>query len=195
MAQLRSLTVTIFLALLALPATAQVPVSWAQHHDHEATTELLEQWAEAYPHLVRVEEIGRSVQGRALWLLTLTDQRAGPADRKPALWVDGHSDGGEVLSREVALYLIGYLLENADDERIASLLATRTLYVEPNANPDPGEQVTHAPVAGVYQGVSRTGYLFPVDGDGDGALDEDPPEDVDGDGLTLSMRVVDPDGD
>ncbi len=183
------------LLVLATPSAAQVEVDWAEHHDHEAVTDLVHRWARAYPELVSVESLGKSVQGRDLWLLTLTDRTTGPAHEKPAVWIDGHSDGGEVLSREVALYLIGYLLDNAGHPRIARILDTRTLYIEPNANPDPGEQVTQPPVAGVFQGISRTGYLYPWDGDGDGTADEDPPEDIDGDGLTLSMRQVTPDGD
>lgn len=185
----------IALLLRSTPAAAQVQVDWAEHHDHEAVSDLVHRWAEAYPRLVSVESIGKSVQGRDLWLLTLTNQATGPAYEKPAVWIDAHSDGGEVLSREVALYLIGYLLDNSGDPRIARILDTRTLYIEPNANPDPGEQVTRPPEAGVFQGISRTGYLYPWDGDGDGTADEDPPEDIDGDGLTLAMRQLDPHGD
>jgi hypothetical protein len=155
---------------------------------------LVHAWAEAYPDFVTLESIGQSVQGRDLWLLTITDKRTGPANEKPALWIDGHSDGGEVLSKEVALYLIAHLVENTGSERVARILSTRTLYIEPNANPDPGEQVIQPPRAGEFQGVSRTGYLYPWDGDGDGTADEDPPDDVDGDGLVLSMRVRDPQG-
>ncbi len=183
------------LLLSPSPGSAQVDVDWARHHDHDAVTDLVHRWAEAYPGLVSVESLGSSVQGRELWLLTITDSRTGPAADKPALWMDGHSDGGEVLSKEVALYFIAHLLESSENPDVARLLEERTIYVEPNANPDPGEQVVQPPRSGVFQGVSRTGYLYPWDGDGDGVADEDPPEDLDGDGLTLSMRVSNPAGD
>jgi hypothetical protein len=184
-----------FTTLLPVRSAAQVEVNWAMHHDHEETTRLVHAWAEAYPNLVLLESLGKSVQGRDLWLLTLTNKQTGPANEKPALWIDGHSDGGEVLSREVALYLIGHLLDNwGSDDRVTRILDTRTLYIEPNANPDPGEQVTHPPELGKYQGTSRTGYLYPWDGDGDGVADEDPPEDINRDGMVLSMRVRDPNG-
>jgi hypothetical protein len=179
----------------AHPVVAQVNVKWAMHHDHEEVTRLAHAWADAYPGLVSLRSLGKSVQGRDLWLLTLTNETTGPAADKPALWIDGHSDGGEVLCKEVALYLIDYLLRNhGKDPRVTRILDTRALYIEPNANPDPGEQVIQPPKAGEYQGVSRTGYLYPWDDDGDGLEDEDPPEDVDGDGRVLSMRVADPNG-
>lgn len=184
------------LLLFANPAAAQVQVDWQKYHDHEDVTRLVHEWAEAYPELVELEQLGESVQGRELWLLTITNENSGAAEDKPALWMDGHSDGGEILCREVALHLADHLLRNyGEDPRITRMLDTRTVYIEPNANPDPGEQVTHAPVRGEYQGVSRTGYLHPVDEDGDGQADEDPPEDIDGDGLVVSMRVEDPAGE
>ena len=188
-----ALTFIVLFLVTATAATAsgQVEVNWAEHHDHESVTQLVHAWADAHPNLVSLESVGQSVQGRDLWLLTLTNKETGPASEKPALWIDGHSDGGEVLSKEVALYLISHLLENSTSDRVARILDTRTLYIEPNSNPDPGEQVTQPPQPGRFQGVSRTGYIYPVDGDGDGVADEDPPEDVDGDGLVLSMRVRD----
>ncbi|MFQ6047400.1 MAG: M14 family metallopeptidase [Gemmatimonadales bacterium] len=182
-------------ALSSHAAAAQVPVDWAMHHDHEEVTRLVRAWADEYPNLVTLESLGTSVQGRDLWLLTVTNRDAGPAPDKPALWIDGHSDGGEVLCKEVALYLIGYLLDNHRTDRVARILERVTLYIEPDANPDPGEQVIQPPEPGVFQGVSRTGYLYPWDGDGDGVSDEDPPEDVNGDGLVVSMRVRDPNGE
>lgn len=182
--------------LFPQPVAAQVKIDWEKYHDHEEVTRIVHDWAEEYPNLVQLEQIGESVQGRELWLLTLTNQETGPAENKPALWIDGNSDGGEIMSKEVALYLIDYLLRNhGSDARVTDILDSKTLYIEPDANPDPGEQVIQPPETMKYQGVSRTGYLAPVDEDGDREADEDPPEDINGDGLVVAMRRQDPAGE
>lgn len=178
-----------------LSSQATSSVNWAEHHDHEEVTRLVRGWAEQYPDLVGIESIGKSIQGRDLWLLTITDTGTGAAEEKPALWFDAHSDAPQVLTKEVALQFIDHLLTRQDQsERIQRLLATKTLYIVPNANPDPGEQLIQDPEPGVIQGISRDGYLHPWDDDGDGTDDEDPPEDIDGDGRITSMRVQDPHG-
>ncbi len=192
------LAAALFTVILTAPAPAAdpAPIDWAEHHDHQLVTQMVQQWAADYPNLVTVESIGESVQGRQLWLLTLTNRQTGKASEKPALWIDGNSDGGQVLSKEVALYFIHFLLTNYDtDERVRDALDTRTLYIEPNANPDSGEQIIQAPEMGKIMGVFRDGTLYPWDKDGDGLAAEDPPEDINDDGLVVSMRVQDPEGD
>lgn len=199
---LRRSSLLFAVAALATLAAEPVPgqdrnsVNWAEHHDHEAVTELVEEWAAQYPDLVTLESMGQSVQERELWLLTLTNEETGAAEEKPALWIDGHSDAPQVLTKEVALYLIHFLLTGYDtNQRVTDILDTRTLYIVPDANPDPGEQLIQEPEPGVIQGVSRDGYLHPWDDDGDGRKDEDGPEDINDDGLITSMRVEDPRGD
>lgn len=178
-----------------LAAQSAGSIDWAQHHDHEDVTRIVEGWEEQHPDLVGLESIGESIQGRDLWLLTITSEATGAASDKPALWFDAHSDAPQVLTKEVALYFVHDLLSSyGSDERVTRLLDTRTLYIIPNANPDPGEQLIQPPEPGVIQGVSRDGYLYPWDDDGDGRADEDGPEDIDGDGRITSMRVENPHG-
>src|SRR4028118_1750386 len=68
--------------------------------------------AEERPSLCRVESVGRSVEGREIWLAELTNARTGPAAEKPAFWVDGNTHAGEVTGSMAALYLIEHLLKN-----------------------------------------------------------------------------------
>ncbi|GAB4498553.1 MAG: hypothetical protein OHK0052_12090 [Anaerolineales bacterium] len=37
-------------------------------------------WAEQYPNLCTVSELGRSYENRPIWLLTITDQSSGAAE-------------------------------------------------------------------------------------------------------------------
>ena len=53
-------------------------------------TELLNALATEYPDLCAITSIGRSHEGREIWLATLTNARTGPAADKPAFWVDAN---------------------------------------------------------------------------------------------------------
>ena len=65
-------------------------------------------------------------------------------------------------------------------------LAASVFYVVPRLDAD-GTEAVFAPLQ-----APRRGNLTPFDDDNDGRLDEDPPEDLNGDGLITVMRVQDP---
>ncbi len=143
--------------------------------------------ARAHADLARAESMGRSYQGRDLWVMTITDFAEGDPADKPAIWVDGGIDSDEVIATEAALGLIHHLLTSSDPQ-VKALLRSRTFYVAPNVIPDGSELHHHTPER------PRDSTLRPWDDDGDGHLDEDGVEDLDGDGEALQMRVVDPNG-
>ena len=57
---------------------------------HAELTELLHTVATARPELVQLRSIGKSHEGRDIWLVTVTATATGPDTDKPALWVDGN---------------------------------------------------------------------------------------------------------
>ncbi len=157
------------------------------YHDFAEVESFVTQAVEAHPDRARLESIGTSFQGRDLWVLTITDFQTGDPADKSAMWVDGGVDSDEVIATEAALGLIHRLL-TSDDPQVTNLLATRTFYVAPNVIPDGSELHHHTPER------PRDSTLRPWDDDGDGLLDEDGVEDLDGDGQALQMRVLDPTG-
>jgi hypothetical protein len=157
------------------------------YHDYSEVTQFLRDAVAAYPQYASLESIGKSWQGRDLWVLTITDSTTGPPGHKPAIWVDGGIDADEVVSIEAALGVIHRLL-TSDDPEIAALRRSRTFYVAPAVIPDSSELQLTSPER------PRDTTLRPWDDDGDGALDEDGPEDLDGDGQALTMRRENPQG-
>ncbi|MCL7961521.1 MAG: M14 family metallopeptidase [marine benthic group bacterium] len=173
------------MAGLGAPPDPQVAVSWDRYFDHETLGEIGRRLEEAWPDRCRFSSIGRSVEGRDLWLLTVTDFQAGEADAKPAMWIDGNIHANEVQGSEIALYTAWYLCEMADRvDWIAELLRDRTFYIVPSINPDGRDNfllepnTPHSPRSG----------LAPRDDDGDGLFDEDDFDDLDGDGHITMMR-------
>lgn len=86
------------------------PVRFDTYYRYDALTRLLHAYAEEYPHLVRIQSIGKSYEGRDIWLLTITNFATGADNEKPALWVDGNIHASEVSPSTACLYLIHRLV-------------------------------------------------------------------------------------
>lgn len=155
---------------------------------HAELVACLQAFAAERPDLVRYGELGRSREGRAIPLVTITRFAAGAAEDKPAYWVDGNIHATELTASSACLYFIDWLLRHDGvDPDVTRLLDTRALYVAPRLNPD-GAECALAPRPRLLRSATRR---YPYDeAPTEGLLVED----VDGDGRILQMRVPDPNG-
>lgn len=170
------------------PAKPKVEASWNHYYTYEGITELTKLMTEAYPNLIRRQSIGKSVQGRDIWLLTITNFKKGEADQKPAMYIDGNIHSNEIQGTEVALYTAWYLSEMFDEvEFIHTLLDNKTFYIVPTINPDARQDFMKEPNTA---NSPRSG-MKPIDDDGDGLVDEDGFDDLNGDGSITMMRRKD----
>jgi murein tripeptide amidase MpaA len=92
---------------------------------HDALTELLMDYADAAPELVSVASIGQSHEGRDIWLATLTNTATGPADDKPAFWIDGNIHAAELTASTACLYYLHQLLKGFGSDRAITELLNR----------------------------------------------------------------------
>ncbi len=185
---------SLLLSMLLVPCGARAQAvnpqhpRWDRYHNAAEAHSLLEGWAREYPDLTNLYSIGETLEGTQLLLLEITNKQTGDALDKPAYYYDGNIHAGELTAAEVALHFAWYLLDNyGSDERVTRLLDTRTLYVRPKFNPDGADvalNTLHNP-----RSTPR-----PYDEDLDGLLDEDPPNDLDGDGYVTQMLVPNPNG-
>ena len=186
---------TCYLVLAALPmhrAEAQTESpsspSWAKFHTTADAYALLEGWARMYPNITNLYSIGETLQGTPLMVLEITNKGTGDALDKPGYYYDGNIHAGELTGGEVALHWAWYLLSNyGSDPRVTRLVDTRTLYVRPKFNPDGADIALTTP--NTLRSTPR-----PYDQDLDGLLDEDPTNDLNGDGAMTQMRVPNPNG-
>ena len=65
---------------------------------------LLHAYAEEHPQLVRVASIGKSHEGRDIWVATVTNFASGIDTDKPAFWIDGNIHATEVAASMACLY-------------------------------------------------------------------------------------------
>ena len=158
--------------------------------DHDHLTRQLRAWCEAFPHLARMTSLARTPEGRDVWLLTIGPD---PDRVRPAAWADGNVHAGELAGSSVALAIAEDALRLHVDPGAVDLppaIAARAreilFYVVPRISPDGAEAVL------------RTGRIVrsvPRDHRVDRGTPRWIPGDVDGDGLSLAMRVVDPTGE
>lgn len=164
----------------------KVSVTFDHYYLYDELTDLLHQYAAAYPEFVQLESVGKSYEGRDVWAVTITNSATGPADNKPAMYIDGNIHAGEVTGSVAAVYLIDYLLANYEtDPKVKKLLDTRTFYILPRVNPDGAELYLTTPAV-----LRSSVRIFP-----EWRKTEDPPglhpEDVDGNGEIMLMRIRD----
>ncbi len=161
---------------------------YLRHADLEAQ---MRAWCDAFPHLARMRSIGRSLEGRELWVLTVGPD---PDRRRPSVFIDANMHASELSGSSVALAIAEDVLKvhaGGDDlhglsapvrERLRDVL----VHVLPRMSPDGAEAVL---ATGAYVRSN------PRDRRPDRARPRWRACDVDGDGLALVMRKVDPGGE
>jgi murein tripeptide amidase MpaA len=180
-------------ATLFMPFTPPTPTPrFDQFYRHDALTRLLFDYADAHPTLMSVASMGKSHEGREIWVVTLTNLDTGADIDKPAFWADGNIHAAELTASTACLYYLhqlvtGYGQATDEGRRITQLLDTRTVYLCPRLNPDGAELALADRPRHIRSSTRR--YPF----------DEEPVEgltveDVDGDGRILTMRIADPHG-
>ncbi|MGE5742250.1 MAG: M14 family metallopeptidase, partial [Candidatus Aminicenantes bacterium RBG_16_66_30] len=169
------------------PAAAQ---DQPKYHNYAELTRAVQTLAGAPKTAVRVESIGKTRGGRDIWALEIANPAGVPPAARPALLIVAGFEGDHLVGSEIALSVAEALLKGAaSDPEIKQRLDTSTIYVIPRVNPDGAE--------GFFAAV-RTGRrtnTTPRDDDNDGRVDEDGPEDLNGDGLITIMRVKAADGE
>ena len=163
----------------------RVEIHWNRFYDLEELYAQFDRLQQAWPEHLSSQRLGYSTENRELRLYVLNDPATGPPEKKPAMWIDGNVHGNEVQGGEAVLYTAWYLLENkGHNARVDELLERVVFYLVPSVNPD-GRAHWFADVHS--SSSARSGYM-PVDDDRDGVADEDPPNDLDGDGHRTQMR-------
>lgn len=163
-------------------------IAFDRYLDNDGLADAISTLAAAHPDLIRVDSLGLSYEGRDIPVLVLTNASTGADTDKPAFWIDANIHATEVTASMAALYVAAALLDRyGDDDQVTRILDEQCLYIVPRLNPDGAARALATPPEFLRSGTRS--FPFPERQDG---LH---PEDIDGDGRILQMRVPDPSGD
>ena len=183
---------------VVLTTAAPVPAPQAQspapagYKTYDQLTASLRELAKAHASVVKLVDIGKSREGRSIWAVEIASTGSGrtAAGARPALLVAANLEGDQLIGSELALYLARHLASSyASNAAVKTLVDNHAVYILPRVNPDGAEQMF-----GSVKSFRRTNAAA-FDADNDGRLDEDGPEDLNGDGFITVMRAQDPGGD
>jgi hypothetical protein len=163
----------------ATPAAPAAPrtVPPRVDRDNAALPQAMAALAGKYPTLARVRTIGKSAGGTPIDTLVLSSA-GDQADGKPGILVVAGSDGVRWAGTEAALMLAEKLLASH-----AELLGQVTVFVVPRANPDAAAAYFSTPRWDTSANAMRH------DNDRDRKIDENGPQDLNGDGLITTIRA------
>ena len=162
--------------------TTPIPsLDFRRFYTAKDTDDFVKALADSSPDLCRLDSLGKSREGRDIPLLTLTDFGSGRPEDRPAYLIHASIHAVELAGTHTALHTTQQLIL---DHAKSDLLKRITFYIIPRLNPDAAEfsAATSARVR------SRTDWT-----------NKEPntlyQEDMDGDGLILSIRQEHPDGE
>ena len=81
--------VVLLVASTTAVGAADFPRGYTGYHTYAEVGAAAKAVADTHPSIASRFSIGKSYQGRELWVLELTNRRTGPAAEKPGYYVDG----------------------------------------------------------------------------------------------------------
>lgn len=108
-----------------------------KYHDYDKLTKFLRTTSSKFPNLTALYSIGKSVQGRDLWVMVVSSSPYEHMIGKPDVKYVANMHGNEAVGRELMLHLIQYLVNSYNsDPYVKWLLDNTRIHILPSMNPD-----------------------------------------------------------
>ena len=108
----------------------------SSYHSYDAVTLILDSLYDEYQDISKLISIGQSFQGREMWAMCITDN-PDLEEAEPEIKYVSNMHGDELITQEMMLIFIEYLLENYDtDNRVKQLIDNTEIWIMPNMNFD-----------------------------------------------------------
>ncbi|XP_049879390.1 carboxypeptidase D isoform X2 [Pectinophora gossypiella] len=136
--QTKPVMINFFVRSVRSPHQLQITDADFKHHNFTMMESFLKEVHEDYPNITVLTSIGKSVEGRDLYVLEVTNNPGKHIPGKPEFKYVANMHGNEVVGRELLLLLAKYLCEQyqAGDQRVQRILNTTRIHLLPSMNPD-----------------------------------------------------------
>lgn len=171
----------VWLSLLlfsVIRSNAQSGIAFNAYHTNQEVQQILNKLQQGNPGNLKLHTIATSPGGNPVTVLEIGTN----LESSPAIFVGANFEGDVPISTEGALYLAKMLLDSAQYR------TNIKWYIMPAPNPDAASGF----FAQVKSGLNVN--QFEINNDVDEAVNEDGPDDLNGDGLITQMRVKDLEG-
>ena len=108
----------------------------ASYPSFSKITKKLKSLAKKYPNIAKLDSVGKSVQGRDLWVLKISDN-VEVDEVEPEFKYISSMHGDEITGRELLTFLAEDMLKAyGTDPKITELINNTEIYIMPSMNPD-----------------------------------------------------------
>ncbi len=122
-----------------IPFMDMVSINKAMFFDyptHDQITAKLKAAVAKQPQIMKLFSIGKSVQGRELWVVKISDN-VEKDEVEPEFKYISSMHGDEITGRELTTFFIEEIAENyGKDQELTSLVNNTEIYIMPSMNPD-----------------------------------------------------------
>ncbi|EDV19678.1 Carboxypeptidase D [Trichoplax sp. H2] len=141
--------IVLFLVAILSASDGAIQPTHFQHHNYNQLTSFMKQQAARCPSIMRLYDIGKSLQGRTLWVMEISDHPGNHEAGEPEMKYVGNMHGNEVTGREILLLLIEYFCSNYNiDSRVTRLINSVRMHIMPTMNPDGWEKAVEGDWSG-----------------------------------------------
>ena len=117
-------------------AAATLDADLGMYHTYAEMESVLTAWEGLYPSICQLDSIGSSIEGRAIWMLKVSDNVT-VDEAEPEVLYMGNHHARELMTVDVPLRFAGYLLENYGViAEVTNRVDDREIFFIPMVNPD-----------------------------------------------------------
>jgi len=108
-----------------------------EYQNHEEIEEALKNYQQKYSDLTELVEIGKSLEGRSIWAIRISDNVKNKDYDEPVILFNSMHHAREIMTPEISLDIIDYLLSNyKSDKKVQNWVDGNEIWVIPMFNVD-----------------------------------------------------------
>jgi PKD repeat protein len=110
--------------------------NWDKYPTWAVFQDMMLNFATDYPDLCRLDTIGFSIEGKAIFVVKISDN-VSDDEAEPEFFLSGQMHGDELVGYMIPLRMIHYLLTNyGSDDYVTQLVNEMEIWINPLSNPD-----------------------------------------------------------